>query len=398
MQYIFFIQNDLLAVFVLKTMHVGGCGSYSAPLTALQGLLHSLYCPSYQVNFMLSVCPSQTLLSQQAIPNMSWLKPGLYDSIDQVFGVGTEQDMLSSNVFSRALMTIQASTPDLAIIVSNVNIIRDFTLRYPVSRCVSFQFGFNIVRQEAHAHANWNLNVGPSFICTTFPGQGMHERQYEKGTRNVSVTIICRPEVIVELLGENPESYPDWLGNFLTGRSDELNFKIMEMSRSHADLIRPLLEDPISGPMRGRWYEAKSVELLCVALQTIKRMHGPTSIAPRQVGKTRDLGNLSKAYQILEMEYVNPPTLDVLAGRVGLCRTKLATGFKAHFGDTIHAFVTKRRITAAKVLLASGALSVTEVASALGYEAPSAFARQFRKSVGVSPTDWRKDAQESYPS
>jgi AraC-like DNA-binding protein len=46
------------------------------------------------------------------------------------------------------------------------------------------------------------------------------------------------------------------------------------------------------------------------------------------------------------------------------------------------------RLDAALALLA-GAASVAAIAHACGYADHSAFARQFRRSTGVSPRDWR---------
>ena len=48
-----------------------------------------------------------------------------------------------------------------------------------------------------------------------------------------------------------------------------------------------------------------------------------------------------------------------------------------------------RSLDAALALLADDGASVAAIAHACGYADHSAFARQFRRSTGLSPSDWR---------
>ena len=49
-----------------------------------------------------------------------------------------------------------------------------------------------------------------------------------------------------------------------------------------------------------------------------------------------------------------------------------------------------QRIERARELLADPKLSVTDIALAVGYETPSAFAATFRKVAGVTPSQFRR--------
>jgi AraC-like DNA-binding protein len=49
------------------------------------------------------------------------------------------------------------------------------------------------------------------------------------------------------------------------------------------------------------------------------------------------------------------------------------------------------RCEKAQELLLATDLSIGDVAAAVGYETPQAFARMFRAEVGASPSDWRRE-------
>jgi len=55
-----------------------------------------------------------------------------------------------------------------------------------------------------------------------------------------------------------------------------------------------------------------------------------------------------------------------------------------------HRYQIHRRIEQAKMLLADQHRSVTEVAMACGFSAPSNFATAFRKTTGLTPRDYRR--------
>ena len=59
-------------------------------------------------------------------------------------------------------------------------------------------------------------------------------------------------------------------------------------------------------------------------------------------------------------------------------------------GHTPHQWLTTQRIGRARELLADPKLAITDIALAVGYETPSAFATSFRKVTGVSPSHYRR--------
>jgi AraC-like DNA-binding protein len=64
-------------------------------------------------------------------------------------------------------------------------------------------------------------------------------------------------------------------------------------------------------------------------------------------------------------------------------------------------YLTQWRMQIASGLLARGSDKIAQVASEAGYDSEAAFSRAFKKFVGVSPAEWRKqklsDRAESRP-
>ena len=95
------------------------------------------------------------------------------------------------------------------------------------------------------------------------------------------------------------------------------------------------------------------------------------------------------------MNYINGNlsenlTLGDIAAYAGFSRNYFSTLFTDLNGLSPWDYITIRRIELSKNLLRSSSLSVTEIADRCGYRNLSNFNRQFKRSVGCSPTEFRK--------
>jgi AraC-like DNA-binding protein len=86
-------------------------------------------------------------------------------------------------------------------------------------------------------------------------------------------------------------------------------------------------------------------------------------------------------------------TVETLAREAGLSRSTFAATFKAVTGDTPLDYLTRWRMYRAKVLLSGSELSLMEVAERVGYETDTALSRAFRRSEGIAPGEWRRNAR-----
>lgn len=63
--------------------------------------------------------------------------------------------------------------------------------------------------------------------------------------------------------------------------------------------------------------------------------------------------------------------------------------FKASFGVTPYRFVMQERVEGAKAMLATTALSGSQVATAFGFASQSHFVKVFRQVTGVTPKQYQ---------
>ena len=74
----------------------------------------------------------------------------------------------------------------------------------------------------------------------------------------------------------------------------------------------------------------------------------------------------------------------------GLSATVLKSRFKRFTGTTVMAYYQRLRLEESRRMLRQGGRNISQVAQALGYSSPQAFARQFRRVMGLSPLDYLK--------
>ena len=105
-----------------------------------------------------------------------------------------------------------------------------------------------------------------------------------------------------------------------------------------------------------------------------------------------DLAKCELAKAILQKDLSKHYTNSELARKVGTNEKKLKVGFKLITGNTVWEFVTKLRIEKAKELLETTHLPIEVIANRLGLD-HSNLIKQFKKSTGIKPKDWRNNSR-----
>lgn len=85
-----------------------------------------------------------------------------------------------------------------------------------------------------------------------------------------------------------------------------------------------------------------------------------------------------------------PHSLDSLAQEANLSRRTLTRQFKTLTGTSVQGWLLSERVQLAQRLLERGPLSIERVAEQAGFGSAESFRLHFRKSVGVSPSQWRR--------
>ncbi|NTZ04962.1 AraC family transcriptional regulator [Burkholderia metallica] len=104
---------------------------------------------------------------------------------------------------------------------------------------------------------------------------------------------------------------------------------------------------------------------------------------------------IGRVLTLMHEETTHPWTLEELARRVGLSRTALAERFRETMGDTPLNHLRTLRMQRAVQLLTETDRPLDAVATAVGYRDAFSFSKVFKRSVGLSPKDFRqRDAAE----
>ena len=101
------------------------------------------------------------------------------------------------------------------------------------------------------------------------------------------------------------------------------------------------------------------------------------------------------ALRYIHTNYQNPVTVGELTELLGVSQPYLFRIFKAVTGKSPKQYLGDYRLLQAKKLLAETQLTVTEVASSVGYADVLAFSKFFRTRQGISPQQYRQQLRQS---
>lgn len=100
----------------------------------------------------------------------------------------------------------------------------------------------------------------------------------------------------------------------------------------------------------------------------------------------------TQTLQYLHSHYTTHCTLETLREALHASVSSLCHQFQAHSGMSIRAYIAQLRLRDAKWLLSHSALSVTQIASAVGFCTPAYFTKVFHRAFGMTPHAFRKES------
>jgi AraC-like DNA-binding protein len=113
-----------------------------------------------------------------------------------------------------------------------------------------------------------------------------------------------------------------------------------------------------------------------------------------EADRLRELALLRRVRDRIDREYAQPLDVEALARGVHMSAGHLSRQFKAAYGESPYSYLMTRRIERAMALLRRGDLSVTEVCFEVGCQSLGTFSTRFSELVGMSPSAYRRAAQE----
>jgi AraC-like DNA-binding protein len=93
-----------------------------------------------------------------------------------------------------------------------------------------------------------------------------------------------------------------------------------------------------------------------------------------------------KAADYIQANYQSHITIDGIAKNLGIDRRYFSRIFTKYIGVSPQKYLVDYRLEKAKMLMSTGAYSVSEVAASVGYDDIFAFSKIFKKKYGVPPS------------
>lgn len=99
---------------------------------------------------------------------------------------------------------------------------------------------------------------------------------------------------------------------------------------------------------------------------------------------------IGKALALMHARVNRSWTSEELADEVGMSRSAFAERFVSVIGEPPMRYLMGWRMQVASQMLRDGRLTIAQIAFETGYESEAAFARAFKRELGIPPAAWRK--------
>lgn len=247
--------------------------------------------------------------------------------------------------------------------------------------------GNNIL--ETTGGARKQLSEGSMLVAYSDTPQIVKDSS-DPGEKYLMVMLVCEPDALLQPpFGLEVDQLPVLLQTILHGTS-----AVSADFTMNAELISALqflLNSDTADALSRPFLQAKSVEILCLALRNILQQEGQHE---RSQISERERQQMNEARELLRERWQDPPTQEELVRHLGMGKSHLKKCFKLLFGYSITDYVLRIRMQHAQQLLAEGHMNVSQVAWEVGYEHPCNFVTAFKRQFGLTPKTFQKTSAD----
>ncbi|MGO3161913.1 AraC family transcriptional regulator [Sphingobacterium sp. JB170] len=208
---------------------------------------------------------------------------------------------------------------------------------------------------------------------------------YEPGAPVNSFIVLLSRGFCLRVMPQEHDRHNKLLSAVNEGNQSRLSPEFAPLSQDMKRIIENVRNCSRKGSFHRLCLEIKIAELLMLQLEQQYSLHAEQ--IERPMLHNADMEKIEEAKRILEVHYIQPPTIKDLALTVGLNETKLKADFKRIYNSTIHAYTQRIRMQKAHQLLTQKNLLLKEIALQVGYQKPSNFTAAFKEFFGVHPGD-----------
>jgi AraC-like DNA-binding protein len=141
---------------------------------------------------------------------------------------------------------------------------------------------------------------------------------------------------------------------------------------------------------------AENAMRLAVVASLVETLTPPIApMAQKRAVPALSKWRLSRVLAYIDQNICEPITLENLAATAGLSRMYFSRQFQAATGLSPHEYVLRKRIERAQQRLAATADPLVEVGLSVGFQTQAHFTTVFKKFVGYTPLQWRREQPNS---
>lgn len=126
--------------------------------------------------------------------------------------------------------------------------------------------------------------------------------------------------------------------------------------------------------------------------QNARRSITSTPRAPREAryrARAAARTRVQRAIPHIAKHFATRISEPAIAELCGMSQFRFSREFRATFGESFQEYLCKLRLTEARRLLENHVMSIADIGAAVGFDDPSYFARVFKRTMGLSPSDYR---------
>lgn len=243
----------------------------------------------------------------------------------------------------------------------------------------------HIYTDTIDSNCDLNISSGQSLLTHSNDFQGTMELPEKQKITLVAIDI--KPDLLQALAEDNHDRFDNDLQYTINGEKLGIYSSLGKITHAMEIALNQIINCPYQGLTKRLYLEGKTLEL--IALQLAELSNSKIDNNRYKKLHSDEIAQIYLARDILISSLESPPSLLTLAHMVGLNYFKLKCGFRQVFGTTAFGYLHDYKMERSRLLLESGKMNVTQVATAVGYTNFSHFTSAFKKKFGINSSALR---------
>ncbi|WDF69649.1 AraC family transcriptional regulator [Sphingobacterium oryzagri] len=196
--------------------------------------------------------------------------------------------------------------------------------------------------------------------------------------------VVLSKDYYLNLVDTTSPLHEDFLREMEKGITSSFTDEDLYVTPEMRQAIEGIRECKQDGHLKRMFTDARILELIMYQLEQFSQYLQDE----KEVLQDEDIEKLDRVRELLEQNFVNPPTQKELAKKALLNESKLRTGFKKYFGTTIYDFITRKRMVEARRLIVEEKRgNMYEIGNLVGFKHQASFTNAFKRYYGMPPSE-----------